>query len=216
MNSLRTCILFLMLYLIFTQQITVGQFFSLLIYSFFIFGPLQELGNVINIYRETEASLRDLQKILDIAVEPKPANPVAVERSADARVRARQLHAPDGGGAGARRTSRSRSERGETVAFVGPVGRGQDHARQAARRPLPPAGRPHPLQRHAARHESTSTRCASASASSRRTRSCSPGSIRENLLLRAPRRDRRRVPRRAAARPRATACSRAPTRASTR
>ena len=56
-NFMRTSILFLMLYLIFDKQITVGQFFSLLIYSFFIFGPLQELGNVINIYRETEASL---------------------------------------------------------------------------------------------------------------------------------------------------------------
>ena len=55
-NLLRTGILFLMLYLIFTQRITVGQFFSLFIYSFFIFGPLQELGNIINIYRETEAS----------------------------------------------------------------------------------------------------------------------------------------------------------------
>ena len=43
-NFVRTSILFLMLYLIFDQQITVGQFFSLLIYSFFIFGPLQELG----------------------------------------------------------------------------------------------------------------------------------------------------------------------------
>src|SRR5579863_9050647 len=48
-NMLRTSILFLMLYLIFTQRITVGQFFSLFIYSFFIFGPLQELGNVINV-----------------------------------------------------------------------------------------------------------------------------------------------------------------------
>ena len=52
-NLLRTTILFLMLYLIFTQRITVGQFFSLFIYSFFVFGPLQELGNIINIYRET-------------------------------------------------------------------------------------------------------------------------------------------------------------------
>ena len=43
-NSLRTSILFLMLYLIYARQITVGQFFSLFIYSFFIFGPLQELG----------------------------------------------------------------------------------------------------------------------------------------------------------------------------
>ena len=43
-NFLRTSIMFLMLYLIYTRAITVGQFFSLFIYSFFIFGPLQELG----------------------------------------------------------------------------------------------------------------------------------------------------------------------------
>src|SRR6266571_1854330 len=73
-NLLRTSILFLMLYLIFTQRITVGQFFSLFIYSFFIFGPLQELGNIINIYRETEASLNNLEEILQIPVEPKPLN----------------------------------------------------------------------------------------------------------------------------------------------
>ena len=56
-----------MLYLIFTQRITVGQFFSLFIYSFFIFGPLQELGNVVNAYRETEASLENFEEILQIA-----------------------------------------------------------------------------------------------------------------------------------------------------
>src|SRR4029453_10115383 len=77
-NLVRTGILFLMLYLIFTQKITVGQFFSLLIYSFFIFGPLQELGNVINIWRETEASLANYQTILDTPVDPKPAKPATV------------------------------------------------------------------------------------------------------------------------------------------
>ena len=67
-NLLRTSILFLMLYLIFTQRITVGQFFSLFIYSFFIFGPLQELGNVVNTYRETEASLENFE--LSVAIIP--------------------------------------------------------------------------------------------------------------------------------------------------
>src|ERR671929_2230606 len=75
-NLLRTSIMFLMLYLIFTRAITVGQFFSLFIYSFFIFGPLQELGNVINIYRETEASLNVFEGILRIPKEPKPASPL--------------------------------------------------------------------------------------------------------------------------------------------
>ena len=73
MNLLRTSIMFLMLYLIYTRAITVGQFFSLFIYSFFIFGPLQELGNIINIYRETEASLNVYEDILRIPVEPQPA-----------------------------------------------------------------------------------------------------------------------------------------------
>src|SRR5882724_6772278 len=77
-NFLRTSILFLMLYLIFTQRITVGQFFSLFIYSFFIFGPLQELGNVINVYRETEASLDNFEQILRMPVQPKPEHPVAL------------------------------------------------------------------------------------------------------------------------------------------
>ena len=75
-NFLRTSILFLMLYMIYAQMITVGQFFSLFIYSFFIFGPLQELGNVINIYRETEVSLKNFDDILKTPVEPKPARPV--------------------------------------------------------------------------------------------------------------------------------------------
>ncbi len=93
-----------MLYLIFTQAITVGQFFSLFIYSFFIFGPLQELGNIINVYRETEVSLKNFQDILDMPKEPRPAQPGAAaatcERLAFER---RQLQAPVGVVAGAHR-----------------------------------------------------------------------------------------------------------------
>ena len=86
-NFLRTSILFLMLYLIFTREITVGQFFSLWIYSFFIFGPLQELGNIINIYRETEVSLNNFESILEMPKEPQPASPLPLDRSAEARIR---------------------------------------------------------------------------------------------------------------------------------
>src|SRR5215203_588121 len=77
-NFLRTSIMFLMLYLIYTRAITVGQFFSLFIYSFFIFGPLQELGNIINIYREAEVSLKNFEDILDMPREPRPARPAPV------------------------------------------------------------------------------------------------------------------------------------------
>src|SRR5688572_25736120 len=123
-NFLRTCILFLMLYLIFEKQITVGQFFSLLIYSFFIFGPLQELGNVINIYRETEASLANFEAIFRIPVDPKPVNPVAVD---DLRTLAFDevsfTHATATAPALAQVSFQAR--RGQTVAFVGPSGAGK-------------------------------------------------------------------------------------------
>src|SRR5215469_9281318 len=78
-NAMRTSILGLMLYLIFAREISVGQFFSCWIYSFFIFGPLQEVGNVMNIYRETEVSLNNFDSILQMPKEPRPAEPVQVE-----------------------------------------------------------------------------------------------------------------------------------------
>jgi ATP-binding cassette subfamily B protein len=121
---LRTGILFLMLYLIFTQRITVGQFFSLFIYSFFIFGPLQEMGNIINIYRETEGSLNAFEEILKIAPEPKPAHPLPLGelRSLEFRDVSFQHRT-------ARRPALSGIDftlkRGETVAFVGPSGAGK-------------------------------------------------------------------------------------------
>jgi ATP-binding cassette subfamily B protein len=123
-NMLRTAILFLMLYLIFARQITVGQFFSLLIYSFFIFGPLQELGNVINIYRETEASLANFEAILKMPADPKPADPVEVARL--------ETLAFDGvtfvhqtAGTPALSDVSFTVRRGETIAFVGPSGAGK-------------------------------------------------------------------------------------------
>jgi ATP-binding cassette subfamily B protein len=123
-NFIRTCILLLMLYLIYTQAITVGQFFSLLIYSFFIFGPLQEMGNVINIYRETEASLANFEKILSTPPDPKPASPVAVD---DLRVLEfdRVTFTHQTASAPALTDVTFRVQRGETVAFVGPSGAGK-------------------------------------------------------------------------------------------
>ena len=44
LGGLDTGLLFLMLWLIFRREITTGQFFALWIYSFFLFGPLQEFG----------------------------------------------------------------------------------------------------------------------------------------------------------------------------
>jgi len=123
-NLLRTSIMFLMLYLIFTQAITVGQFFSLFIYSFFIFGPLQELGNIINIYREAEVSLKTFQDILDMKKEPRPLNPVSM--SALRELSFRHVGFQHQTASSPALTDISFDVvRGDTIAFVGPSGAGK-------------------------------------------------------------------------------------------
>ncbi|MGH7595587.1 MAG: ABC transporter ATP-binding protein [bacterium] len=123
-NFLRTSILFLMLYLIFAQEITVGQFFSLFIYSFFIFGPLQELGNVINIYREAEVSLKNFSEILNTPKDPKPLAPIALNGintlafdSVSFKHQSASNHALE--------NISFQTKLGETIAFVGPSGAGK-------------------------------------------------------------------------------------------
>jgi ATP-binding cassette subfamily B protein len=123
-NLLRTSIMFLMLYLIFTRAITVGQFFSLLFYSFFIFGPLQELGNIINIYRETEASLNVYQEILRIPAEPRAVNPIPLKELTNLAFEHVTFQHQSASTPAINDISFA-AHRGETVALVGPSGSGK-------------------------------------------------------------------------------------------
>lgn len=123
-NLLRNGILLLMLYLIFAGRISVGEFFSLFIYSFFIFGPLQELGNIINIYRETEVSLENFKGILNTPKEKKPLNPSKIGRIDKLKFDSVSFKHQSANRNALEKIS-FETNAGETVAFVGPSGSGK-------------------------------------------------------------------------------------------
>ena len=123
-NFLRSCILFLLLYLIFQDKLTLGQLFSLQIYSFFIFGPLQELGNIINVYREAEVSLQNFQDIISIPVEAKPKNPITINQIENLQFNNVSFKHQQNNHAALNNVNFS-VNRGQTIAFVGPSGSGK-------------------------------------------------------------------------------------------
>lgn len=123
-NFLRTSILFIMMYLIFSRVITAGEFFSLYIYSFFIFGPLQELGNIINIYRETEVSLNNFQDIMDTPLEKKPEKPVKIGLIESLEFKDVSFKHQSASTLALDKIS-FKTKLGETIAFVGPSGSGK-------------------------------------------------------------------------------------------
>jgi ATP-binding cassette subfamily B protein len=103
---------------------TLGELFSLQIYSFFIFGPLQELGNIINTYREAEVSLDNFKTILDTPIEKKPTNPIllnGIDNLAFENVSFQHQTAKNN----AIEDIQFSVNKGETIAFVGPSGAGK-------------------------------------------------------------------------------------------
>jgi ATP-binding cassette subfamily B protein len=123
-NALRSGLMFLMLWLILHGQISLGEFLSLFIYSFFIFSPLAELGTVFAQYQEARASSEELQRILSMPITPRPANPVRLGPIQSVRfdgVGFQYGSSTEASLKGLDLVLRS----GETIAFVGPSGSGK-------------------------------------------------------------------------------------------
>ena len=123
-NFLQQVISFTLLYLIFKDFLTPGQFLALQFYGFFIFGPMQEMGNIIISYREAEASLQNFHNVMNKAVEAKPLHPAQVGaleelefRNITFKHQTAQFNALD--------TINFDVKKGETIAFVGPSGAGK-------------------------------------------------------------------------------------------
>src|SRR6185436_14189402 len=123
-NTLRQVILFILMWLIFKNEMDAGQLVTMQIFSFFIFGPLQEIGNILLSYREAEASLNNFNNLMKKTPELQPSNPKHLG----------EIQTLEFQGVGFKhQTAQQRAiddisfsvKTGETIAFVGPSGSGK-------------------------------------------------------------------------------------------
>jgi ATP-binding cassette subfamily B protein len=123
-NALRQVITFTLMWLIFKEILTVGQLISLQFYSFFIFGPLQEIGSIILSYRETEASLNNFDALMKKPIDTPPANPIAIGEIEQLAFKQVGFQHQTADFKAIDRIS-FEAKKGETIAFVGPSGAGK-------------------------------------------------------------------------------------------
>ncbi|AYN02831.1 MULTISPECIES: ABC transporter ATP-binding protein [unclassified Flavobacterium] len=123
-HFLRTCVVFTLYYFLFGQKIIVGDLLTMVFFTFFIFGPLQELGNFIIALNETKVSMENFKTLLSAPKEFRPKNPKhvgAIRSLLFSNVSFQH------------KTAKFKAveninfdiKQGETVAFVGPSGSGK-------------------------------------------------------------------------------------------
>ncbi|MFA7315927.1 MAG: ABC transporter ATP-binding protein [Candidatus Paceibacterota bacterium] len=123
-NLTRSAILFLLFFLMAKQSITFGEFFVLLFYSFSLFGPLYEIGEVATKYQEAKGSLSSLENLRSKKSEEKPLNAKSVTSIEE--IKLSDISASyNNSNVQSLQKINLKIEKGQTVAFVGPSGAGK-------------------------------------------------------------------------------------------
>ena len=123
-NTLRQVILFILMWLIFRGEMDAGQLVTMQVFSFFIFGPLQEIGNILLSYREAEASLNNFENLMNKAPEPTPVNPKSLGDIKELAFKGVSFKHQTASHKAIDNISFT-ANLGQTIAFVGPSGSGK-------------------------------------------------------------------------------------------
>jgi ATP-binding cassette subfamily B protein len=110
-HFMRTSLVFALYLFIFNDIIKPGDLITLMFFSFFLFNPLQELGNVIATFNETKASMDNFSKLMEAKSESVPSNPVSFKHFTAKTYAVKEIS--------------FEAKVGETIAFVGPSGSGK-------------------------------------------------------------------------------------------
>ncbi|MFZ1784453.1 MAG: ABC transporter ATP-binding protein [Ferruginibacter sp.] len=123
-NTLRQVILAILMWLIFKGTMDAGELITMQVFSFFIFGPLQEIGNILLSYREAEASLNNFDTLMKKVPELEPASPKALNNIETLSFKGVSFKHQSASHKAINNISFD-ARIGETVAFVGPSGSGK-------------------------------------------------------------------------------------------
>ncbi|MGK4568210.1 ABC transporter ATP-binding protein [Flavobacterium sp. 3HN19-14] len=123
-HFMRTALVFALYLFIFNGIIKPGDLITLMFFSFFLFNPLQELGNVIATYNETNASMDNFNKLMNAKSEAIPANPQTIGLINNLRFTNISFKHQTAHSYAVKQIS-FEAKAGETIAFVGPSGSGK-------------------------------------------------------------------------------------------
>ena len=123
-HFLRTSVVFALYFFLYSNKIIVGDLLTMVFFTFFIFGPLQELSAFIIVRNETKISMENFETLMNATAEFKAENPKTMNKISSLRFKnvsfkhkSAKFYAVE--------NITFDIKQGETIAFVGPSGAGK-------------------------------------------------------------------------------------------